>query len=211
MGNTAASDRIEHAGFIESVPTFALGMSMGLLLIPLVRGSTQARLSAAVLLVGTLGGTALLMLWTRRTEYGPDRTAPPFWDLMKQAFQGAARSLPLWAVWGASLIVIFLTPNEGRRPELRWAGNAIAVALAAGIAVALLSGLRGQLRGDGIEAAASRRGAVAAFFSMAVISAGWSVLEGLVDAPQMRVWVPATIGVLVWQVGYWVELRRAAG
>lgn len=211
MGNTAAPGRTEPAGFIENVPTFALGMSMGLLLLPLVRGSAQARLSAAALLVGTIGGTGLLMLWTRRAEYGPDRPAPPFWDLMAQAFHGAARSLPLWAVWGASLVVIFFSPAEGRREELRWIGNVIGVLLAVGIAVGLLTGLRGQLRGDGIEAAASRRGAVAAFFAMAVTSAGWSVLEGLIDAPQMRVWVPATIGILVWQVGYWVELRRAAG
>lgn len=206
---TTAGDS-ETGGFRESLPGFALGMTGGLLVVPIVRGSAAARWSAIAVLLGTVGGVALFMLWTRRVEYGDDRPAPGFWDLMGEALQGAARSLPFWAVWGSSLLVIIVAPGGGRAADRPWLAAAVALLLVASIVVGLVVGLRGQLSGTGVEAEASRRSAVTAFFTMAVLCAAWAVLEGLLDAPRLWAWIPASIGILVWQVGYWVHVHRAA-
>lgn len=182
-----------------SFPLFALGLSIGLLVVPLVRGNAGARVGAVAGLVAIAGGLAVSIRRLRRVEYAESERSPTLAELAREAVNGLGRYFVYMSAYIAFVIVAAAAPDSGER-----AAQGLRIALAAAAAVALAAAIadvvRLQWRKEGVERQIFLESTCVAFFVTVVASAAYALFEVMADAPRLTMWLPWSLGMFTWAV-----------
>lgn len=190
---------------------FAVGLTLGMLAIPIVKGAPDARRAAIFALVCFVAAVTLPAWRHVRVEYADDDPSrrPTLVRAIVDSLDRSSRSLAFWAGYLAFLFVAVVSPGSGPRSEVAWVGPAMAAIASIALAIALTSVVRWKLAETGVEREIFVRSTAIAFFATMVATAAYSLFEELADAPRLAMCTPWVFGIAVWAASGLV-LRRMA-